>query len=48
MNHEPHAEIWHFFVVYEDLDGHKVGVEGFGDRREALRVIRDARSRATG
>lgn len=35
-------EIEHFFAVYKDLEGHKVGVEGFGDRAEALRVIADA------
>jgi inorganic pyrophosphatase len=38
-------EIEHFFAVYKDLEGHKVGVEGFGDRAEALRVIAEARTR---
>jgi inorganic pyrophosphatase len=38
-------EIEHFFAVYKDLEGHKVGTEGFGGRHEALRVIRDARAR---
>jgi inorganic pyrophosphatase len=35
-------EIEHFFAVYKDLEGHKVGVEGFGERAEALRVIAEA------
>lgn len=39
-------EIEHFFAVYKDLEGHKVGVEGFGDRAEALRVIAEAAAAA--
>ncbi len=39
-------EIEHFFAVYKDLEGHKVGIEGFGDRAEALRVIAAARAAA--
>ncbi|GIV00237.1 MAG: inorganic pyrophosphatase [Actinomycetota bacterium] len=39
-------EIEHFFAVYKDLEGHKVGVEGFGDRAEALQVIAEARAAA--
>lgn len=42
MNPNLLNEIEHFFAVYKDLEGHKVGVEGFGDRAEALRVIADA------
>jgi inorganic pyrophosphatase len=38
-------EIEHFFQVYKDLEGGKVGTEGFGDRAEALDVIADARIR---
>ncbi len=41
-------EIEHFFAVYKDLEGHKVGVEGFGDRAEALAVIAEARAAARG
>ncbi|HEX9123436.1 MAG TPA: inorganic diphosphatase [Actinomycetota bacterium] len=41
-------EIEHFFAVYKDLEGHKVGTEGFGQREEALRVIHDARTRHAG
>ncbi len=40
------AEIEHFFAVYKDLEGKKVGTEGFGGREEALAVIKAARSRA--
>ena len=39
-------EIEHFFAVYKDLEGHKVGIGGFGDRAEALEVISDARAAA--
>lgn len=41
-------EIEHFFAVYKDLEGHKVGVEGFGERAEALRVIAEAVEAARG
>jgi inorganic pyrophosphatase len=41
-------EIEHFFAVYKDLEGHKVGTEGFGQRPEALRVITEARARHVG
>jgi len=37
-------EIEHFFAVYKDLEGHKVGIEGFGDRDEALEVIAAAQA----
>lgn len=40
-------EIEHFFQVYKDLEGHKVGTEGYGPREEALAVIEEARERAT-
>ena len=40
------AEVEHFFTVYGDLEEKKVGVEGFGDREEALEVIEEARQRA--
>ena len=29
-------EIEHFFAVYKDLEGHKVGVEGFGEDRKSV------------
>jgi inorganic pyrophosphatase len=38
-------EIEHFFQVYKDLEGHKVSTEGFEDRRNAERVIAEARDR---
>jgi inorganic pyrophosphatase len=38
-------EIEHFFQVYKDLEGEKVGTEGFGARAEALDVIEEARLR---
>ena len=37
-------EIEHFFAVYKDLEGHKVGIDGFGDRAEARQVIAAARA----
>ena len=37
-------EIEHFFAVYKDLEGHKVGIDGFGDRAEAHDVIAAARA----
>jgi inorganic pyrophosphatase len=39
-------EIEHFFAVYKDLEGHKVGIDGFGDRDEALEVIAAAQAAA--
>jgi inorganic pyrophosphatase len=39
-------EIEHFFAVYKDLEGHKVGIDGFGERAEALEVIAAARAAA--
>ncbi|MFB3737545.1 MAG: inorganic diphosphatase [Candidatus Velamenicoccus archaeovorus] len=41
-------EIEHFFAVYKDLEGHKVGTEGFGAREEAIRVIAESRARHRG
>jgi inorganic pyrophosphatase len=40
------AEVEHFFTVYGDLEEKKVGVEGFGGRAEAWRMIEEARARA--
>jgi inorganic pyrophosphatase len=40
-------EIEHFFAVYKDLEGHKVGIDGFGDRAEAHEVIVAARAAAS-
>jgi inorganic pyrophosphatase len=39
-------EVEHFFQVYKDLEGKKVGTEGYGDHAEALQVIAEARARA--
>jgi inorganic pyrophosphatase len=39
-------EIEHFFQVYKTLEDKEVGTEGYGDRDEALAVIREARDRA--
>lgn len=43
----PHLlqEIQHFFSVYKDLEKKKTGVEGWADREEALRIIKEARQR---
>ncbi len=43
----PHLlkEIEHFFRIYKDLEKKKTGVEGWQDRQEALRVIREAEER---
>jgi inorganic pyrophosphatase len=38
-------EIEHFFAVYKELEGKKVGIEGFAGRDEALEVIDRARRR---
>ncbi len=40
-------EIEHFFAVYKELEGKKVGIEGFADRNEAVEVIARARQRAS-
>ena len=42
------AEVEHFFAVYKDLEGKPTGTEGFEDRVAALRVIEEARARASG
>ena len=39
-------EIEHFFTVYKDLEEAKTEVRGFGNRHEAVEVIREARGRA--
>jgi inorganic pyrophosphatase len=39
-------EIEHFFAVYKELEGKKVGIEGFAGREEAVEVIAQARQRA--
>ena len=43
----PHLlkEIEHFFRVYKDLEKKKTGVEGWENRRSALRVIAECRQR---
>jgi inorganic pyrophosphatase len=38
-------EIEHFFQVYKQLERKKTATRGFGNRAEALAVIRDARER---
>ncbi len=40
-------EIEHFFAVYKELEGKKVGIEGFAGRNEAIEVIARARQRAS-
>jgi inorganic pyrophosphatase len=43
----PHLlkEIEHFFAVYKDLEEKKTGVEGWADRRSAIRIIKESRLR---
>lgn len=43
----PHLlrEIQHFFSVYKDLEAKKVGVEGWADRKEALKIIQECKDR---
>jgi inorganic pyrophosphatase len=40
----PHLliEIEHFFAVYKDLEQKKVGIEGWEDRKMAVKIIREA------
>ena len=40
----PHLliEIEHFFAVYKDLEKKKVGIEGWEDRKMAVKIIREA------
>lgn len=38
-------EIEHFFKIYKDLEGHKTGVKGWGNRDSALESIRISRAR---
>ena len=46
INEAFRAEIEQFFRVYKDLEGLPTRTAGFGDRSEALRVLREARARA--
>jgi inorganic pyrophosphatase len=43
----PHLlkEIEHFFAVYKELEKKKTGIEGWADREEAVKVIREAQAR---
>lgn len=43
----PHLlkEIEHFFSVYKDLEKKKTGVEGWEDRKSAIKIIKEARQR---
>ena len=43
----PHLknEIEHFFQVYKDLEKKKVGIEGWGNKPEALKLINQAQER---
>ena len=43
----PHLlkEIGHFFAIYKELEEKKTGVEGWADRDEALKTIREAQER---
>lgn len=47
---QPHLlkEIEHFFSIYKDLEGKKVGIEGWEDRESALKVIKESRKRYKG
>lgn len=38
-------EIEHFFQVYKDLEKKKVGIEGWGDKQEALDIIKASQER---
>ncbi|AHM58615.1 inorganic pyrophosphatase [Flammeovirgaceae bacterium 311] len=38
-------EIEHFFQVYKDLEKKKVGIEGWGNKEEALKLIKQAQDR---
>jgi len=35
-------------LVYKDLEGKKVGIEGWEDRESALKVIKESRKRYKG
>ena len=39
-------EIEHFFTVYKDLEPGETSVRGWGDRAEAVEIIRQCRQRA--
>lgn len=43
----PHLlkEIEHFFAIYKELEEKKTGVEGWGDRDSAIRVIKESQER---
>jgi len=45
IHHAFRAEIEQFFRVYKELEGLPTRTAGFGDRREALRVLAEARAR---
>ena len=38
-------EIEHFFSVYKDLENKKVEIGGFGNKLEALRILKECRER---
>lgn len=39
------TEIKHFFSIYKDLEEKKVGVEDWEDRKQAIKIIREAQER---
>lgn len=43
----PHLlkEIEHFFLVYKDLEEKKTGIDGWGSREQAIKVIKQAKLR---
>jgi len=43
----PHLlkEIEHFFSVYKDLEEKKVGVEGWKNKEDALKAVRESKER---
>jgi inorganic pyrophosphatase len=45
MNEHQRKEIEHFFQVYKDLEEKKVDVGGWGDAREAYRIVHDCTER---
>ena len=45
MNEHQRKEIEHFFQVYKDLEDNKVAVGGWGDAREAYRIVHDCTER---
>ena len=45
MNEHQVKEIEHFFQVYKDLEEKKVDVGGWGDAKEAYKIVNDCTDR---